>query len=123
MLVRSGSPSAKNMTPRGEKDTVGEPGAAPGLSLSADDAEIEAGKPYQLLDVSKLPSGLACYDDDPDEPGGRAGHSTIVPVDAFGSIDEAELERWSKTREDASPDKLTAAVILCITKSERKPKT
>lgn len=111
------------MTPRPDKDTKGAEGVMPGLSMSLNADGVEPGKPYQMIDVSKLPLNLACFDDDPRLPGGRDGHATIAPVDANGNIDLEELRRWSATRDNETADSLTQSILNAVVSSERKPKT
>jgi len=95
------------MTPRPDKDTVGE---QRGLSAfeqidmvpRAADADVKV----QVIDTDALvePLGYVRHAD---------GHVSVVPL-AAGKIDDAALVEWAATREAAAPSPLTAKVLAAL---------
>jgi hypothetical protein len=113
-VYRRGSLTARNFTPRPEKDTEGREGQEPGLSTQ-DDVPGGEGK-AQKIDVSKLKPPLCAIADDPAK--GTPGHVAIVPVDEEGKVDQKLLDAWAAARDAETPHPLTQLLLEAVVKTD-----
>lgn len=121
LVVRLGSPTTRNLTPRMGKDTTPDPdrpGQAPGLSSFEETGPL-TGK-AQLIDVEQLRPPLRAFRDDPTRRG-TPGHVSIAPATAQGEVDLAALERWARCREDEQPHPFTQIVMDAIIDPRTRP--
>ena len=110
IAYRLGARTSNNFTPRPDKDTVGRPGQAPGLSVST---AAKPGRKSQLVELDLLAAPLSAIADDPSK-GGTPGHIAIAPVDRDGRIDQSLLDEWAATRATGQTHSMTQILLDAI---------
>jgi hypothetical protein len=110
IAYRLGSRTSDNLTPRPDKDTVGRPGQAPGLSVQS---TAKSSCKSQCIDLDRLTAPLAAIPDDPSK-GGTSGHIAIAPVDLDGKIDLGLLHQWAASRGTSRTHVLTQILLDAI---------
>jgi hypothetical protein len=104
--------TSDNFTPRPEKDTVGAPGQAPGLSTFIS-LTLAPRQKAQAIDVGLLQPPLAAIADDP-QAGGMEGHVAITPVDGTGQINQQQLDEWASFRGTGRMHAFTQIVLDAV---------
>ncbi len=123
LVFRGGPATVDNLTPRPAKDTRGQPGRSPGLSISDSlEAVAQPGAKAQVIDLDLLGNPLIAFADDPTLEGGEAGHLSIAPTKSDGFVDEDLLQEWAATRGSGNIHRLTVIVTDAVVREVRRPR-
>lgn len=111
LVYRSGSARDDNLTPRPEKDLLGKPGQAPGLStFRSVELAVQPGAKAQVIDLDLLKDPLRPLEDRPEPEGGVEDHVAIAPAQNDGSVDFGLLSEWAAARNSGKTHWLTGLV-------------